>query len=230
MIFRQLYESKEKQLAYVLGDPVTREAVAIDLRLGHLGEAQEFLQRRGLRLRFVLQTHWEPEQRQAALLLREQSGARILAQESIDDSAVDMRIRHEDLLYFGEESLRVLHTPGLTPCAVMYHWEDRIFTGETLLAGGFPRALGKARSSALRNQLQRVFAPLADETLLYPARESRGRRLGSLEELRRHWSRSGDSGLFTRCTQYLQHDAAKKSPVTSTDEPQQRLVSGPVLL
>ncbi|MCE5393375.1 MAG: MBL fold metallo-hydrolase [Acidithiobacillus sp.] len=230
MIFRQFYWEKGRQLAYVVGDPITREAVTIDVGTGQLDPVVEFLRSRGLRLRFALQTHWNNDQREAALALRDRVGARILAQESINDAAVDMRIRHEDLLYFGEECLRVLHTPGLTPCAVMYQWEDRLFTGETLLAGGLHRRVPAAKRPALIAHLQNLLAPMADETLLYPAVENRGRRLGSLEELRRLGFGSGGPGLLARCTQYLQHDAAKKSPAAPAEEPLQRLHSGPVLL
>ncbi len=211
MIFRQLFSEKGKYLGYILSDPITRESLAIDVRPSHLEDAQKFIQARGLYLRFSLQTQWDQEQREAALQLRSLTGARILAEESVSDLAVDMRIRDQDVLYFGEQCLRVLHTPGLSPCAVMYQWEDRIFTGETLLIGGVNRKISGTQRKNIQSRLQALLSPLAGETLLYPAVESHRRRLGSLEELRRRQSRSDDSGFLSRCSRSVPDESVSQN-------------------
>ncbi|WP_348550499.1 MBL fold metallo-hydrolase [Acidithiobacillus sp.] len=210
MIFRQICSEKEGSLAYVLGDSITREAVAIDVVESQLSAVEDFLRRRGLQLRLLLVTHWNASHEKAAGILREHWGARLAAHESISAASVDMRIRDEDILYFGEESLRVFHTPGLTACALMYAWNDRLFTGNTLLVRGLPPKLhGKARGDLLA-RMNALLDRFAEETLLYPGREYRGRRLSSIEEYRRlvqSNSGGGSTGLLHRYNQLLQPTA-----------------------
>ncbi|MEY2341286.1 MBL fold metallo-hydrolase [Acidithiobacillus sp. IBUN Pt1247-S3] len=213
MIFRQICPEKEGALAYVLGDPITREAVVIDVAETHLAAVEDFLRSRGLQLHLLLVTHWNSSHEKAAQILRERWGARLAAHESINAICVDMRIRDEDVLYFGEESLRVFHTPGLTSCALMYAWNDRVFTGETLLVRGLhPKLRGKARSNLLA-RIHALLERFPEETLLYPGRETQGRRLSSIEEYQRRSQSSsgGDSaGLLHRYSRLLQNKAAAK--------------------
>ncbi|MGE0049483.1 MAG: MBL fold metallo-hydrolase [Acidithiobacillus sp.] len=206
MIFRQICSEKEGSLAYILGDSITREAVVIDVAETHLPAVEEFLRSRGLQLRLILVTHWNVSHEKAAETLREHWGARLAAHESIVAASVDMRIRDEDVLYFGEESLRVFHTPGLTPCALMYAWNDRLFTGETILVRGLHPKLRRQAKARLLARLHTLLEHFPEETLLYPGAENQGRRLSSIEEFRRRsqLGTGGDSaGLLHRYSQLL---------------------------
>jgi len=206
MIFRQICSEKEGSLAYILGDSITREAVVIDVAEPHLPAVEEFLRSRGLQLRLILVTHWNVSHEKAAETLREHWGGRLAAHESIVAASVDMRIRDEDVLYFGEESLRVFHTPGLTPCALMYAWNDRLFTGETILVRGLHPKLRRQAKARLLARLHTLLEHFPEETLLYPGAENQGRRLSSIEEFRRRsqLGTGGDSaGLLHRYSQLL---------------------------
>ncbi|WP_226857340.1 hypothetical protein [Acidithiobacillus concretivorus] len=102
MIFRQLCYSPKGALSYLLGDPVTREAVIIDPVPSLLESFALFIQERGLILTYILQTHHDIEQMSAAEQLKTTTGARVLAHESNMHSQIDLRLRHGDSLYFGE--------------------------------------------------------------------------------------------------------------------------------
>ena len=43
------------------------------------------------------------------------------------------------LIEFGDESLKVMHTPGHTPGSICLVGERLVFTGDTLFAGGIGR-------------------------------------------------------------------------------------------
>ncbi len=224
MIFRQLCtKDKVGALAYLLGDPVTREAVVIDPLPVLLEELEDFTRQRGLKLRYCMQTHHDEEHVVAAQALRERHGARLLAHEEVPSSAVDVRVRDGDVIYFGEERLRVIHLPGLTPCAVAYAWEDRLFTGLTVLANGLNRRLrGSARAQAQKLVETKIFG-FAGETLLYPSAEFRGRRLASLAELRCQMAGSdsnGSSGRFLRHCALLINDK-KEAAIPQEERPHQ---------
>ncbi|MHB1749823.1 MAG: MBL fold metallo-hydrolase, partial [Acidithiobacillus sp.] len=59
---------------YLLGDPVTREAVIIDPMPAHVETLEAFMAERGLNLRYILQTHHEPAYITAATVLKGHSG------------------------------------------------------------------------------------------------------------------------------------------------------------
>lgn len=216
MIFTQLCTPKGGHLSYLLGDPVTRESIIIDPMPAHVDTLEAFMAERGLKLRYILQTHHEPAHITAATVLKKDSGARIVAHESAADEHIDLRLRHGDVLYFGEESLRVLHTPGLSPCAVTYWWEDRLFTGMTLLATGTAPGANQNDLQTLYHSITHRLLSFPGETLIYPGLESKGRRLTSIEELRRkdNWlnNQRGKGAFLRSCALLL----PEKTPVEVT--------------
>ncbi|WP_437558818.1 hypothetical protein [Acidithiobacillus sulfuriphilus] len=135
-------------------------------------------------LRYVLLTHFPDPALEATLQKLRPMGPRVVAHESTEYQGVDMRLRDDDIIYFGEETIRVLHTPGQMPCAVTYWWGDRLFTGETLLATG----PGICRQGGnIAQQLRSINDKLLtfpDEYLVFPGRESRKRRVACIAEFR----------------------------------------------
>ncbi|MGC8505037.1 MAG: MBL fold metallo-hydrolase, partial [Acidithiobacillus sp.] len=70
MIFRQLCTSGSGLLTYLLGDPVTREAVVLDPLPAQVETLLSFMAERGLALRYILETHMHEGHREAALALK----------------------------------------------------------------------------------------------------------------------------------------------------------------
>lgn len=193
MIFKQ-YAAKKGALAYLIGDPVTRETVVVDPVPELVEPLLSFMTERGLTLRYILETHLATPQAKGALALQKRTGARIVAHETAVSEHIDIRLHDGDVLNFGEETLRVLHTPGQMPCAVTYWWFDRLFTGETLLATGPGVCHPRGDLARLLQSIQTRLFSFPDEILVYPGREAKGRRLASIEELRRRFGSSGNRG------------------------------------
>ena len=205
MIFKQLVDSRTEVLGYLLGDPIGLEAVLIDAVDDLAEDYPQLLRRFGLRLRYLAQTHKPEGHRSAAPVLREETGARLAASDKADWSVSDVALRHGDRLHFGEETMEVLHVPGHTPCSVAFLWRDRLFTGHTLLAGrlGCPAQSG-GDAEALCANARRTLLGLADETLVFPGRRHRGRRVTTIAEERESNSdlAAGEAcaeGLRRRC-------------------------------
>lgn len=215
MIFRQLCYSQKGALSYLLGDPVTREAVIIDPVPALLESFALFIQERGLILTYILQTHHEVEQMSAAEELKTATGARVLAHESNTNSQIDLRLRHGDRLYFGEESLQVLHTPGQSPCALTYHWEDRLFTGKTLLVNSTLPCPSTDDTRVLYQSITQQLMTFPGETLVYPGLETKERRLTSIEEVRRkdNWfhNQNGHREIFQKYSRLFTNSTSKSS-------------------
>lgn len=222
MIFRQLCHAHKGTLSYLLGDPVTREAVIIDPVPELLDSMSRFIDERGLILTYILQTHYDAEQLIAGEQLKSGSAARMVAHESTKDAALDLRLRHKDILYFGEQSLQVLHTPGHSPCAVTYYWEDRLFTGKTLLVNSTLPCPSSDAARILYQSITQQLMTLPGETLVYPGLENKGRRLTSVEEIRRkdHWfhNKRGHREMFEKYSRLFSTSQAVKNPGAPDEE------------
>jgi glyoxylase-like metal-dependent hydrolase (beta-lactamase superfamily II) len=142
---------------YVLADPASREAIAIDTAIPCLDWIADALAEREWTLKLIVSTHghWDHMGDNAAVA--EHTGAAIavhpLDRHRLTDPqplyapwpippcvpAVDLAEGGE--VRFGEIRLRVLHTPGHTEGSVCLLDTDNgdLYSGDTLFAGGWGR-------------------------------------------------------------------------------------------
>src|SRR6478752_5044888 len=159
---------------YVLGDPRTREAIAIDTAIPSASWIAGALEERDWTLKLIVSTHghWGRVGDNAAVAAR--TGAPIAvhpldahrltdpqplyAPFEIPPSVPAVDLAEGGEIRFGEIRLRVLHTPGHTEGSVCLLSADDglLFSGDTLFAGawssrttcGCSRATGRQRRSA----------------------------------------------------------------------------------
>jgi hydroxyacylglutathione hydrolase len=142
---------------YLVADPVTREAIAIDTAIPCVGFVTDELARRGWTLKLIVSTHghWDHMGDNAALA--EHTGAGIAVH-----SADAYRLLKPEPLYapfeippcvpavelaeggevrVGGIRLKVMHTPGHTEGSVCLHDREggRLYSGDTLFPGGWGR-------------------------------------------------------------------------------------------
>jgi hydroxyacylglutathione hydrolase len=142
---------------YVLGDPRTREAIAIDTAIPSLTWISGALDERGWTLKLIVSTHghWDHVGDNAAVAAH--TGAPIAVHEldahrltdpqplyapfEIPPSVPAVDLAEGGEIRFGEIRLRVLHTPGHTEGSVCLLSADDglLFSGDTLFAGGWGR-------------------------------------------------------------------------------------------
>lgn len=183
MIFRQFFDPKTQRLSYLLADPVTRTAAVVDPMPATVGSVLETIARLGLSLQYILVTCIHLDHDHAVLALKAVTDGRVVLHELASNVQADVRTREGDTLYFGEETLKVIHTPGQSPCAVTYWWRDRLFTGETLLAGGVGIcAPQNSNITQLYRSITSRLLTFPGEYLVYPGREFKGRRVSTIEE------------------------------------------------
>lgn len=223
MYFRILSHLPTHGLAYLLADSDEREAVVIDPDPGQCELIRALLDERDLHLRLVLRTHVHAGQAGCCEALCRHTGASLVvgaghaaaqptpASAGPPSQAGARRVGHGDHVVFGNEVLRVLATPGHTPCSVSYLWRDRLFCGDVFHLDGCPAErppANEADPGALFDSLtQRLFL-LPLETLVFPAHSLEGRQVTTIgEERNRHarrMSRSRESfvtgALHTRQT------------------------------
>ena len=168
--------------SYVVHDPATRVAAVIDsvLDFNHAAgrtscesadKIIEFVEKEGLQVEWLLETHAHADHLSAAPYLQEKLGGQLIIGAEIitvqtvfgkifnegtefarDGSQFDRLLVDGDNLMIGEIPLIALHVPGHTPADMAYIIGDAVFTGDTMFMpdygsaradfpGGDPRQL-----------------------------------------------------------------------------------------
>lgn len=142
---------------YILADPSTREAIAIDTATPSLAWIAGALEERDWTLKLIVSTHghWDHIGDNAAVA--EHTGAPIAVHPAdrhrledphplyapfdIVPSVPAVELAEGGEIRFGEIRLRVLHTPGHTEGSVCLISDDEglLFSGDTLFTGGWGR-------------------------------------------------------------------------------------------
>ncbi len=142
---------------YILADPRTREAIAIDTATPSLAWIADELVERSWTLKLIVSTHghWDHVGDNAAvaahtgadIAVHPDDAYRLLKPEplyapfNIVPSVPAVELAEGGEVRFGEIRLRVLHTPGHTEGSVCLLNDDEglLFSGDTLFPGGWGR-------------------------------------------------------------------------------------------
>jgi len=190
--FRQLFDVETSTYTYILGDPITRDAVIIDPVREQVDRDLAELEAAGLQLRSILETHVHADHITGAAQLEDRTGAETVVSKHGGAPCADRQVDDGDMVVFGNEVIRILATPGHTPGCVSYHWRDRVFTGDALFVGGCGRTDFQGGDAAtLYQSITIQLFPLPDETLVFPGHDYNGRWVSSIAQERRSNPRLG---------------------------------------
>jgi hydroxyacylglutathione hydrolase len=139
---------------YVLADPRTLEAIAIDTAIPSLAWISDELRERGWKLRLIVSTHchWDHIGDNAAVAAHTgapiavhpadramlEHPAPLFAPFAIPPSVPAIELAEGGRIAFGSIVLDVIHTPGHTPGSVCLavRGEATLISGDTLFSGG----------------------------------------------------------------------------------------------
>lgn len=183
MIFRQLFEPLSSTYTYLLGCAETGQAVLIDPVIVAVERDLAELEQLGLTLACTLETHIHADHITAALELKKRTGSRIAAPACDRLPCTDLGIEEGTPLQVGGLALQPLHTPGHTDGHFSYLAGDRVFTGDALLIDGCGRTdFQDGDADALYRSVREKLFVLADEVLVYPAHDYKGRHVSSIAQ------------------------------------------------
>lgn len=155
--------------SYVLGSK--NEAMVIDPHISLLEEYEGYFKKKGLNLKFVIDTHTHADHFSLAAILKKKYGAQVLMHEKANSSVADRRLKDNDQITIGSCSFKIIYTPGHTDDAVSLYGEDKLFTGDVLLIGSVGRTdFQNGSPESMFDTLQRL-KNLPNETVVLPGHD-----------------------------------------------------------
>jgi len=165
---------------YVASSQETKEAIIIDPGLDLSSEAEpilDYIAAKKLNLKFIVNTHGHDDHIKGDAFFQQKFNVpiciHILDEHFIEDLekgsfSPNLLLKDGSLIEVGNETLKVLHTPGHTPGSICLVGEKLVFTGDTLFAGGIGRTDFPGGSmSEMRASLKKLM-DLPLNLLVYP--------------------------------------------------------------
>lgn len=193
------FDNATNTISYVVQDPAGKAAAIIDSVLdfdyssgrtdtASADEVIAYVQKEGLEVQWLLETHVHADHLSAAPYLQEKLGGKIgigdqikIVQDTFgkvfnegtefqrDGSQFDKLFVEGDSIHIGQMRLDVLHTPGHTPACLTYVVGDAAFVGDTLFMPDFGTArcdFPGGSSEMLFQSIQKILT-LPDETRIF---------------------------------------------------------------
>lgn len=187
----QLFDVESSTFTYILVAGDDKSAVIIDPVERHWERDLAHLERLGLELAYVLETHAHADHVTSAGKLRELTGAQAAAPSGCGIAPAEVQLNDGDVIRFGpHDQIDVLHTPGHTGGSVSYVWRGNVFTGDTLLINGCGRTdFQSGSSAALFDSVVGKLFTLPDTTRMWPGHDYKGQSVSTIGWEKRHNAR-----------------------------------------
>jgi sulfur dioxygenase len=187
----QLFDAVSSTYTYLLACAASGEAALIDPVDQHWQRDLAHIERLGLRLALILETHAHADHVTSAGRLRHLTGARAAVPSGCGIAPAELQLNDGDTLAFGTgERIAVLHTPGHTAGSMCYLWRGNLFSGDTLLIDGCGRTDFQGGSAqALYDSVTGKLFTLADDTRVWPGHDYKGQSVSTIGWEKRHNAR-----------------------------------------
>lgn len=162
---------------YLVADPDSGEALAIDVHLDFVHAVSERIKAEGWKLRFVVDTHTHADHPSGSgALVAAHNNATRVAHADAHHAGVSLHPTDGEQLALGDQHITIKHAPGHTPDHVVLLTEHVLFAGDSLFIGGVARTdfLG-GDAGTLYDSLQRVLDGLDDGVIVFPGHDYEGR-------------------------------------------------------
>lgn len=176
-----MFDKESSTFTYLITDENTAEAVLIDPVATYVEDYISMLNEHNLKLKYSLETHVHADHITASGILRERMEIQTGVSELCGATTADMQLNDGDVLILGKNKINVIATPGHTAGSVSFLYQDRLFTGDTLLINGCGRTDFQGGSAEkLYNSIYNKIFTLPEETLVYPGHDYNGRRVSNV--------------------------------------------------
>ena len=172
---KQLFDYDTWTFTYLLWSEKDANAIIIDPVIEQINRDLNLIEKLGLKLTYILETHIHADHITGASILKEKTGAKICCGSKTGVEGADLLLEDGYTLDVGDFSLDVLHTPGHTEGCTSYYINGYIFTGDTLFIEGTGRTdfQGGCSSSTYESIRNKIFS-YPEDTIIYPAHNYKG--------------------------------------------------------
>ena len=185
-MFKQFYDETSSTLTYLIADKVSKQAVLIDPVAENIDAYLHVINTHNLTLVYSLETHVHADHITGGGKLKSMTTAQTGVSQGCGAESADIQLKDNDVITFGHESITVIATPGHTAGSVSFKWQDRVFTGDSLLINGCGRTdFQNGDAGKLYDCITEKLFTLPDETLVYPGHDYNGRRVSSIGQEKR---------------------------------------------
>ena len=158
------------------------EALIIDPHISLQEEYAGYLKKKGLGLKFIIDTHTHADHFSLAAVLKKKLGAQALMHEKAVSGVADKRLKDNEQVAVGASSFKVISTPGHTDDAVSLYGAGRLFTGDVLLIGSVGRTdFQNGSPESMFDTLQKLKA-LPDDTIVFPGHDYHEKRSSTIAQ------------------------------------------------
>jgi len=186
---------------YLVADPVSKQALALDVHLDLVDDVAERARSEGWKLPYVVDTHTHADHPSGAGTLADRFHSTRIAHELAQHVGVTRHPSDGEILHLGDQPVTVRHARGHTPDHIVLVTDKALFSGDTIHIGGVARTdfLG-GDAGQLFDSVHRLLADLADETVLFPGHDYQGRGQSTLgqEKQTNPWLAISDRDDFVR--------------------------------
>tara|TARA_B100000427_G_scaffold315704_1_gene310047 strand:- start:2966 stop:3604 length:639 start_codon:yes stop_codon:yes gene_type:complete len=172
ILVHQLALGAMDNFVYVIEDDVSKSCAIVD-PAWDVTAIIECIQSRDLELVYILLTHghFDHTDGLADCLAYKEVPVYMSKQELpklIPNQQNLIFTNDNDVIPFGSNRIKIMHTPGHSPGGQCFHIDDHLITGDTLFINGCGRCdLGGSSIDDMYESLERIKS-LPDDTLIYP--------------------------------------------------------------
>ncbi|MEM5832504.1 MAG: hydroxyacylglutathione hydrolase family protein [Candidatus Aenigmatarchaeota archaeon] len=179
MKIHTLFSSPLRNLTYLIFNEKTREAIVIDPT--EAKKVLEIIEKHGLKLKFIINTHSHFDHIAGNEELKKKTGAKIVAHEnSLINS--DLKVKDNDVLKIGNLKIKVIHTPGHTNDSICLLIDKKLFTGDTIFVKSYGRTdLPTGNFNELINSVEKL-KKLDDDIKIYPGHDYGDKKVSTIKE------------------------------------------------
>jgi len=185
MNIRQLFDPATSTYTYLLWDAASGEAALIDSVKEQVDRDEQLLHDLKLRPKYLLETHIHADHVTGSGILRERFPGQVSAavHRASGSDCADLLLDDGDTLTLGEQTIRVLYTPGHTDTDVSFLVDGAVFTGDALLIRGSGRTdFQSGDAGTAWDSITGKLFTLADDTVVYPGHDYNGQTVSSIGE------------------------------------------------
>jgi len=167
MMFEQIPVGELENFSYLVADEENKMAAVID-PAGNVSKILDVVKRRGLLLKYIINTHAHYDHVSGNDLVALKTGARVVMHAK-STLRKDVSVQDGDVIDLGNVRIKVIHTPGHTPESICLIVNGILITGDTLFIGECGRTdLPGGNSNDMYDSLFGKLTVLDGNLMVYP--------------------------------------------------------------